>query len=98
MKPSAANGELFSLEALARAPDFGSRVLDLLPAVGDAATTDVALDLFQRILALLGADAGVFLSFVRDDATRASYRALHAWPSRPCCVHLRPASSPGSAT
>lgn len=78
MKPSAANGELFSLEALARAPDFGSRVLELLPAVGDAATTDVALDLFQRILALLGADAGVFLSFVRDDATRASYRALHA--------------------
>ncbi len=78
MKPSAANGELFSLEALARAPDYGSRVLELLPAIGDATSTDVALALFQHILALLGADAGVFLSFVRDDATRASYRALHA--------------------
>jgi hypothetical protein len=78
MKPCEADGELFSLDALTGAPDFGTHILELLPAVGVAATADVTLELFQRILALLGADAGVFLSFVRDDATHASYRTLYA--------------------
>ncbi|WP_457393699.1 autoinducer binding domain-containing protein [Roseateles sp. P5_E1] len=78
MKHSAANGELFSLAALAGAPDYGARILNILPELGDALTADVAVELFHQVLVLLGADAGVFMSFVRDDATRASYRSLLA--------------------
>jgi len=87
MKPFAANGELFSLDALPRAPDFATHILELLPAFGAAATADVALELFQRILTLLGADAGVFLSFVRDDATHAAYRTLYACDPRWACEY-----------
>ncbi|MBW8848011.1 MAG: autoinducer binding domain-containing protein [Burkholderiales bacterium] len=78
MKHSAANGELFCLAALTRAPEYGSRALDILPAVGDAGSAEDALSGFREVLALLGADTGVFMSYVRDDATRASYRSLLA--------------------
>jgi hypothetical protein len=78
MKHSAANGELFCLAALTRAPEYGSRALELLPAIGDAADAESALSLFREVLVLLGTDAGVFTSFVRDDATRTSYRTLLA--------------------
>lgn len=78
MKHSAANGELFSLAALMRAPDYAARVLEILPAVGDAPTADIAVELFREVLVLLGADAGVFMSYLRDDSTRASYRSLLA--------------------
>lgn len=78
MKYSAANGELFSLSALTCAPDYGARVLELLPALGDAANSEIATNLFRQVLVLIGADAGVFTSCVRDDATRVSFRALHA--------------------
>ena len=73
-----ANGELFGLDALTREPHYGSRILELLPAVGDAANAEGAVDLFRQVLQLMGTDAGVFLSFIRDDAIRSSYRSLLA--------------------
>jgi hypothetical protein len=78
MKHSAANGESHTLAALTRSPEYGARLIEILPAIGDAPTTEVAVDLFRQATMQLGADAGVFLSYLRDDATRASYRSLLA--------------------
>ncbi|WP_430423668.1 helix-turn-helix transcriptional regulator [Methylibium petroleiphilum] len=78
MKHSAANGESHTLAALTRSPEYGARLIEILPAIGDAPTTEVAVDLFRQATVQLGADAGVFMSYLRDDATRASYRSLLA--------------------
>lgn len=78
MKHSAANGESHTLAALTRSPEYGVRLIEILPAIGDAPTTEVAVDLFRQATVQLGADAGVFMSYLRDDATRASYRSLLA--------------------
>lgn len=78
MKHSAANGESHTLAALTRSPEYGARLIEILPAIGDAPTTEIAVDLFRRATTQLGADAGVFMSYLRDDATRASYRSLLA--------------------
>ncbi len=78
MKHSAANGEPQTLAALTRSPEYGARLIEILPAIGDAPSTEGAVDLFRQATALLGADAGVFMSYLRDDATRASYRSLLA--------------------
>lgn len=78
MKRSAANGEMPCLEALTGSPDYGARVVDLLRRLGDADAAETVLSLFEQTVANLGADAGVFMSYLRDDATRASYRSLVA--------------------
>jgi hypothetical protein len=53
-------------------------VIDILPVIGDADSTESAMNLFRTAVTNLGADAGVFMSCLRDDATRASYRSLLA--------------------
>lgn len=78
MKSCAAEADLFSLSALTGAPDYGVRILEVLTRLGDAPDAAAAVDEFQQALQLFGADAGVFLSFIRDDATRSSYRWLLA--------------------
>lgn len=78
MKHSAANGETHSLAALTRSPDYGARAIDILPVIGDANSSESAVSLFRQAVMNLGADAGVFMSYLRDDATRASYRSLLA--------------------
>lgn len=78
MTHSAANGETPSLAALTRSPDYGARVVAILPALGDADSTETVMSLFAQSVASLGADAGVFMSYLRDDATRTSYRSLLA--------------------
>ncbi len=78
MKSCAAETDLFSLASLTRAPDYATRILNALTRLSDAADPGVVVDEFQTILQLIGADAGVFLSFIRDDATRSSYRWLLA--------------------
>jgi DNA-binding CsgD family transcriptional regulator len=61
-----------------RAPDYGVRALELLPCIGDADSTETAVTLFREAVICLGADAGVFMSHLRDDATRTSLRSLWA--------------------
>lgn len=78
MKHSAANGESHTLAELTRSPEYGARLIEILPAIGDAPTAEIAVDLFRQATTQLGADAGVFMSYLRDDATRASYRSLLA--------------------
>jgi hypothetical protein len=58
-----------------RSPDYGARVIDILPLIGDADSSESVVALFRAAVAGLGADAGVFMSYLRDDATRASYRS-----------------------
>ena len=48
MKHSAANGEAPSLAALTRSPEYSARVIDMLPAIGDAETTEIVVDLFRK--------------------------------------------------
>lgn len=54
------------------------RIVEALRTLGDAPDEAAALDHFEEALRLLGADAAVFLSFTRDDATRTSFRWLLA--------------------
>jgi hypothetical protein len=52
-----------------RSPDYGARVIDILPLIGDADSSESVVALFRAAVAGLGADAGVFMSYLRDDAT-----------------------------
>lgn len=78
MKPSTRSDDLFSLAFVTRAPGYAERLLEILPAIGDAADAAAALDLFRQATRLIGADAGVFLSVIDEDAARPSYRSLLA--------------------
>lgn len=73
-----AEADLFSLAALTDAPEYGARILSILTRLGDVPDATAVVDHFQEVVQLFGADAGVFLSFIRDDATRSSYRWLLA--------------------
>lgn len=73
-EPSKSN----ALGASTRAQDFGARLFEILACIGDADSTESALGLFREAVASLGADAGVFMSHLRDDATRSSLRSLWA--------------------
>ena len=78
MKHSAANGDLPSLARLTRSPEYSARVIEILPFIGDADSPETAVDLFRQAVDYLGAEAGVFICCLRDDATRATYRSLLA--------------------
>lgn len=78
MRSSTACVDLFSLSALTRDPGYGQSILSALPKLGDAEDAQEAVELFRQVLALMGVDAGVFLSLIKDDATRTSHRSLLA--------------------
>jgi DNA-binding NarL/FixJ family response regulator len=67
-----------SLAALMRSPEAVDRVMNLLPQLDAADTPEDALHLLTQAVQLVGADAAAFMSYLRDDATRASYRSLLA--------------------
>lgn len=54
------------------------RVLRLLPLITDARSPGEVIALFHEVVVGLGANAGVFLSCLRDDATRTSFRSMWA--------------------
>lgn len=62
-----------------------ARVLQLLPLITDARSPGEVISLFREAVVGLGADAGYFLSCLRDDATRTSFRSFWAcdpaWPA-----------------
>jgi DNA-binding CsgD family transcriptional regulator len=78
MRPSTTAAETHSLAALTRLPEYGARVVDMLPTIGDADSVETVMTLFRQAITNLGADAGMFVSSLRDDATRVSYRSLLA--------------------
>lgn len=74
--PSSSKGSPVATAALAHSANGEHRLLELLPLIGDA--VGAPLSYFREAVAALGADAGVFLSCVKDDATKTSYRSLLA--------------------
>ena len=54
------------------------RLLQILPLITDARSSGEVISLFREAVVVLGADAGVFLSCLQDDATRTSLRSLWA--------------------
>lgn len=67
-----------SLSVDERSTDEDVRLLDILPLIGDADSNETAVTLFREAVISLGADAGVFMSCLSDDATRTSLRSLWA--------------------
>jgi DNA-binding NarL/FixJ family response regulator len=55
---------------------FNGRVIELMQRLGDAQAATQAMELFQEILVHLGVESGIFMSRLRDDASRSSYRSL----------------------
>lgn len=70
--------DLFSLATLPDARGYGAEVLALLPQLRHARHVGSAATLFRRALRSIGADSGVFLSAIREDASRSVYRSLCA--------------------
>lgn len=66
------------LGALIAAPDYAVDVLSIVARIAEASDTGAAVRLLHDAALRLGADGAMFTSFVRDDATLASYRFLLA--------------------
>ena len=78
MFSSTANGEPPGLGALTLTEAFRARALFGIEEVSTAASMDEVLLRFQAVVGSLAGDSAVFMSFLRDDATLASYRSLVA--------------------
>jgi DNA-binding CsgD family transcriptional regulator len=78
MKPCAQIADPFGPATQPGASEHGAMALDLLTGFDIADNADSAVQQFHGALELIGADAGVFLSVIRDDAARTSYRSLMA--------------------
>jgi hypothetical protein len=70
--------DALSPKPLAQAEVQDAHVLRLLPKIGETESTGEVIALLQEIVIALDADAGAFLSCLRDDATRSSLRSLWA--------------------
>lgn len=78
MNSSPRTADLFGLATLPDAPENALRILELLPSIGAADCQESVVDLFWRVLRLIGAGSGVFVSAIKDDAARTSVRSLLA--------------------
>lgn len=67
-----------SLEALVADPGYAQAALNAIAGISHAPSTAATISLLKEAATRLGADAATFTSFVRDDATVASYRFLLA--------------------
>jgi DNA-binding CsgD family transcriptional regulator len=73
-----------SLEQLVSAPDYFVKVSAVVGQLHAAKTQAAALDLLFEANRLMGLDASVFASFIRDDETHESYRFMLACDPRWC--------------
>lgn len=78
MRHSQTNAEPSGSASRGRVVMDEARVLKLLPLITDVNSAGEVLSLFHEVVVGLGADSGVFLSCLRDDATRTSFRSLWA--------------------
>lgn len=69
-------------------PDYAFRVAEVVQRFGAAPTPQEAIDLFREVVRRLGAEAGVFASFIRDDESQESYRILVACDPLLCEAYL----------
>lgn len=78
--PDAAEGSFKDI--LTSTPPYAMRVLGLLPSIATAASEQAAVELLWHAVRMIGAESGVFLSAIKDDATRTSIRSLLACDAR----------------
>lgn len=76
MTLSAENGEFHGLAERMRSPDCQFRALEVIRSVRNAVSVQALFGIYRQALEYLGADAAAFTSYLRDDATRSSYRSL----------------------
>lgn len=81
-----------TLEQIISAPDYFTKVSAVVGRLHAAATQATALELLFEATHLMGADACVFASFVRDDETHESYRFMLACDPRWCLEYEKIAS------
>ena len=67
-----------SLRAIVDAPDYALRIRGLLNQIDAVSEVADMVVLLRETAVAIGADAAVFTSFIRDDATLASFRSLLA--------------------
>lgn len=65
-------------DPLSTAQPDSLRVLSLLPNISRAVNEQATVELFWHAVRMIGADSGVFISAIKDDATRTSIRSLLA--------------------
>lgn len=70
--------DCIDLGTLSAGPGYAAGVLAVMAQIGDAADTGTTVRLLKDAASRMGADGAMFTSFVRDDATLASYRFLLA--------------------
>jgi len=78
MNSSPSTADLFSVNTLPDTPACALPILELLSSVATAHSAELAIEMFSRLRRLIGADSGVFLSTIKDDAARTSIRSLLA--------------------
>lgn len=78
MRHSQPTGDAPSLSADGLSTGADARLLEILPRIGDADSTETVVSLFRAAVICLGADAGVFMNCLSDDATHTSMRSLWA--------------------
>ncbi|MCV2367011.1 helix-turn-helix transcriptional regulator [Roseateles oligotrophus] len=67
-----------SLLTLTQSPDYADKVCEVMALIETATDSAECLALLKQAVSRLGADAAVFISFIRNDAMFASYRVLQA--------------------
>lgn len=63
-------------------PTVSAEVLELLAGFSEADSPERALELLRRVLQMMGIESAVFLSAIKDDASRTSIRSLLACDPR----------------
>lgn len=75
------------LEDVVQSPDFAEKALRLIQRIPSAADDGEMLELLRLAKHALGADVAVFVSFIRDDDSRESFRFIVAADPRWCLVY-----------
>ena len=78
MTTSAPEGDGRTLAERVAAADYAAKVCEAVARIEAAPDAGAVLGVMKSAVNCLGADAGVFTSFVRDDATNLSYRVAPA--------------------
>lgn len=78
MSSSARTPDLTARAVPQDASTDAARILEFLPSIRRAASPELALELLWQVVRMIGAGSGVFLSAIKDDASRSSIRSLLA--------------------
>ena len=78
MSSSATSPDLISLHEHTRAPDYVSRVSDVVRTMQIVQDQSQAVEILQEAATRMGAEVAIFASFIVDDRSYRSYRLLLA--------------------